>query len=125
MTRNSKRSFAPLALAAVVLALAVSPIRADEPASLEDAAVLSPANQAALVMSILFSPPLFPAADPTPVVDPPPPLELPPGLPPVDPVDPVDPGPVPGHMPEPASLITGLVGFGLAGLYAAYRRKRK
>jgi MYXO-CTERM domain-containing protein len=29
------------------------------------------------------------------------------------------------HAPEPASLLTGLFGFGLAGLYAAYRRRQR
>jgi hypothetical protein len=30
-----------------------------------------------------------------------------------------------GHLPEPATLLSGLVGTSLVGLYATYRRKRE
>lgn len=75
----------------------------------------------------LFLPPSFPKPQP-PVIPPPEPAPLPPPIPTPTPPPVIEPPvdtnpPPPNDIPEPASLILGAIGFGAAGLYAAYRRK--
>lgn len=76
------------------------------------------------------SPPaLTPTLTPPAVVTPPPTVVTPPEVTPPPPGPGTSGGgPVPPlptqNLPEPATLLTGLVGSGLLGLYAAYRRKK-
>jgi hypothetical protein len=68
-------------------------------------------------------PPSLPPPPPLPYSPPPTPPSFPPGEPPGEP-----PGTPPGtaqNLPEPATVVTGLVGSSLVGLYAALRRKRQ
>src|SRR5262249_49072336 len=67
-----------------------------------------------------------PVATPPSVVTPPPEVQTPPEVVP-PPNNNTSGGPVPPlptqHMPEPATLLTGLIGSGLLGLYAARQRR--
>ncbi len=127
--------FAPL-LAALAAALTSPCARAsdevtragsEEPPRTLAEAVVEQVGPALLVL--FFPPPVEVPPTPTP---PTPVIELPPSLPPPPPVvtppvirpDDVGPTPTPvENSPEPATLVTGLVGMGLAGLYALRRRR--
>ena len=89
---------------------------------------------AGLAAVILFYPPSYLTSPPknevtpTPTVPAPPPtIPTPPPPPPPSPPggnQPPPEQPPPASQPEPATLISGLVGSGLVGLFALYRRRR-
>jgi hypothetical protein len=105
----------------------------DEPAARPASAVRNALTGLLLNTSVAFfpkphpSPPPPPPPPPPPVpppapAPPPPPPPAPPPPPPPPPGPP--PPPPPNNSPEPATLISGLVGLGVAGLYALRRRRK-
>lgn len=79
----------------------------------------------------VFLPPPPPPPPPPPLITPPPPVVIPPPPDNPPPNNPPPNNPPPGtppggqqHSPEPATLVTGLIGSGLAGLFAVRRRRK-
>jgi hypothetical protein len=77
------------------------------------------------VLGVTLPPPPPPSPPPAPPPSPPPPQPPPtPPLPPPAPPPAPPPSPPPHQSPEPATLVSGLLGLCVAGVYALRRRRR-
>jgi hypothetical protein len=130
--RNTRRIALGMLVFVGIAATPVARVHADRPSTLAaSVAAQEVAGQMTAIFISGFSPPPGnPPPPPNPPgVTPPPPPPPPPGPPgPVgggNPPPETNPGPPPSASPEPASMLTALLGAGLASLAAWRYRRRK